>query len=262
MSYENLLVEEKDGIVYLTLNRPKALNALNRQSLTEITQFFGTDYADRKDIHGVIMQGAGERAFAAGADIKEFVGMAQSGKAQEFAEKGQQIFFLIERFHRPIIALVNGFALGGGCELAMACHMRIATESARFGQPEVNLGIIPGYGGTQRLTQLIGKAKSLELILTGNMIEAEEALRLGLANHVLVDQEAAQEKAEELLRTIAKKGPLAIEESIKAVNAYFDHAQDGYSAEAVAFGRSASSEDFVEGATAFVEKRKANFKGK
>ncbi|MEM1357002.1 MAG: enoyl-CoA hydratase-related protein, partial [Bacteroidota bacterium] len=164
------------------------------------------------------------------------------------------------RFHRPVIALVNGFALGGGCELAMACHLRIATATARFGQPEVNLGIIPGYGGTQRLNQLIGKGKAMELTLTANMIDAAEAHRLGMVNYVLPDVATAQGKAVELLQTIGTKGPIAIEESIKAINAYY--ASSDFAEEAAAFGRASGTEDFAEGAAAFVEKRKANFQGK
>ena len=259
MSYENLIVEEKDGVVLLTINRPQALNALNQRTLAELEAFFGTDYADRRDIGGVILTGAGDRAFVAGADIKEFLGVAESGNGREMAERGHGVFFLIERFHRPVIALVNGFALGGGCELAMACHMRIATQAARFGQPEVNLGIIPGYGGTQRLNQYIGKGKAMEMILTGNMIDAEEAYRLGLVNYALPAEEAEQ-KAEELLNTIAKKGPVAIEESIRAINAYYEH-PDGYAAEADSFGRTTQTEDFREGAAAFVNKREARFRG-
>jgi enoyl-CoA hydratase len=259
MSYHNLLVEEKDGIVHLTINRPKALNALNQETMEELAKFFGEDYADRKDIIGVLLRGAGDRAFVAGADIKEFLGVAASGSGEDMARKGQSIFFLIERFHRPVIALVNGFALGGGCELAIACHMRIATDTARFGQPEVNLGIIPGYGGTQRLNQLIGKGKAMELTLTGNMINAAEAHRIGLVNYTLPAEEA-EAKAVEILQTIGSKGPVAVEESIKAINAYYASSQFEY--EAAAFGRASATEDFMEGAAAFVEKRKAAFKGK
>ncbi|MGB3798879.1 MAG: enoyl-CoA hydratase-related protein [Lewinella sp.] len=260
MSYENLLIEQTDGIVRLTINRPKALNALNQQTLGELEKFFGTDYADRTDFSGVILTGSGDRAFVAGADIKEFLAVADRGDGQQMANRGHEIFFLIENFHRPVIALVNGFALGGGCELAMACHMRIATDAARFGQPEVNLGIIPGYGGTQRLNQYIGKGKAMELILAGNMIDAKEAERLGLVNYTLpVDQ--AKEKATELLTTIATKGTLAIQESIRAVNAYYKN-PNGYTEEAEAFGRTTKTEDFREGASAFVEKRRADFKGK
>ena len=259
-TYENLLVEEADGVVHLTINRPRALNALNRQTMDELAAFFGRDYADRHDIHGVLLTGAGERAFAAGADIKEFLDVASAGSGGEMAREGQRVFFLIERFHRPVVALINGFALGGGCELAMACHLRVATENARFGQPEVNLGIIPGYGGTQRLNQYIGRGKATELILTGNLIDAAEAHRLGLVNYALPAQ-AARDKARELLSTISQKGPIAVAESIRAINAYYAN-EAGYAAEVDAFGRAAGAEDFAEGAAAFVEKRPARFRGK
>ena len=259
MQYQNLLVEEKDRILHVTINRPKALNALNQQTMGELEQLFGTDYADRKDLIGVLLTGAGDRAFVAGADIKEFIAVAAEGSGAAMAERGQDIFFLIERFHRPVVALINGFALGGGCELAMACHLRVAFNTARFGQPEVNLGIIPGYGGTQRLNQLIGKGKATELTLTGNMINATEAHTLGLVNYALPADEA-RAKAIELLTTIGTKGPVAIEASIRAINAYY--ASSDFAAEAAEFGRAATADDFREGATAFVEKRKANFTGK
>lgn len=258
--YQNLLVEERNHIVYVTINREEALNALNQQTMSDLTSFFAKDYADRKDIHGVILTGAGEKAFVAGADIKEFLQLTSEGSGLGVASKGQDVLFLIEHFHSPVIAVINGFALGGGCELAMACHMRVATATARFGQPEVNLGIIPGYGGTQRLVQLIGKGKAIELILTGDMIGAEVAENLGLVNHVAPDREHAIAKAEEILAKVGAKGPIAIEESIKAINANFH--QDGFTAEAEAFGRSTKTTDFVEGVSAFVEKRKANFTGK
>ena len=174
MIYENLLFEEDNRILTLTINRPKALNALNGATMLELQHFFGTDLPQRSEIAGVILTGAGDRAFVAGADIKEFLDLQGSGGA-EMAQRGQDIFFLIERSAVPVIAVVNGFALGGGCELAMACHMRIATPKARFGQPEVNLGIIPGYGGTQRLIQYVGKSKAIELMLTGDMLDAQEA---------------------------------------------------------------------------------------
>lgn len=257
-NYENLLVEEADNVLHVTINRPKALNALNQKTMRELAALFGTDYADRKDLIGVLLTGSGDRSFVAGADIKEFLGVAASGSGEDMARQGQDVFFLIERFHRPVIALVNGFALGGGCELAMSCHMRVAFETARFGQPEVNLGIIPGYGGTQRLNQLIGKGKAIELTLTGNMLNAVEAHQLGLVNYCLPAEEA-RAKALELLQTIGTKGPVAIEESIKAINAYY--ASSDFDAEAVGFGRASSTKDFAEGAAAFVEKRKADFKG-
>lgn len=260
MAYENLLIEEKDGIVHVTISREKALNALNGKTLAELENVFGDTYAERKDIHGVILTGAGEKAFVAGADIKEFLSSTSgNGGGGEMAQRGQDVFFLIERFHRPVIAVVHGFALGGGCELAMACHMRVASQTARFGQPEVNLGIIPGYGGTQRLVQIVGKAKAIELILTADMIGAEEAHRLGLANHVAADKAAAIAKATEMLLKIGSKGPVAIEESLNAINAYFS--TNGFDAEVEAFDRSTRTQDFQEGVTAFIEKRTANFKG-
>lgn len=259
MEYQNLLIEQRNGVVYLTINRPKALNSLNGQTLRELKNFFRQDHTELEDFHGLILTGAGDRAFVAGADIKEFLGVAEEGRGEEMARRGQEVFFLIERFHKPVIALINGFALGGGCELAMACHIRVATDKARFGQPEVNLGIIPGYGGTQRLNQYIGKGKAMELTLTGNMIDASEAYRIGLVNYTL-PAEAAVKKAEELLRTIGKKGPIAIRESIRAINAYYAEG-DGFAAEAEAFGRTTQTTDFREGAAAFVEKREANFRG-
>lgn len=260
MSYQNLHVETVDGITTITISREKALNALNGQTMGELAEYFGGDHAAKGDIHGVIIKGAGEKAFVAGADIKEFLASTGNGNGAQMAQRGQDVFALIEQFPIPVIAMVNGFALGGGCELAMACHMRVATASARFGQPEVNLGIIPGYGGTQRLVQLIGKAKAIELILTADMIGAEEAHRLGLVNHVTEDVAAGMEKCREILNKIGSKGPVAIAESLKAINAYFSN--DGYAAEVAAFGRSTETEDFREGVTAFVEKRKADFKGR
>lgn len=260
MTYQNLLTEVHAGILTLTLNRPRALNALNQRTLDELEHFFSEGYRTADGLTGVLLTGAGDRAFVAGADIKEFLGVAERGDGGDMARRGHDIFFLIERFHLPVVALVNGFALGGGCELAMACHLRVATETARFGQPEVNLGIIPGYGGTQRLNQYIGKGKAMELILTGNMIDAQEAHRLGLVNYVLPVQEARQ-KAVDLLTTIGQKGPVAVRESIRAINAYYDKAS-GFAAEAEAFGATTKTEDFREGAAAFVEKRAAAFRGR
>ena len=260
MAYQNLLITEEDGILLVTLNREKALNALNNQTMKELETFFGEDAAKRDDIKGVILTGAGEKAFVAGADIKGFLELdADSGK--KMSKLGQDIFFLIERFHRPVVAAVNGFALGGGCELAMACHMRIASENARFGQPEVNLGIIPGYGGTQRLIQYIGKTKAIELMMTGDMIGANDALTLGLVNYVVPAGETVN-KAKELLAKTSAKGPIAIQKIIESVNAYFQHNEDGYQKEVDAFGETTATGDFIEGATAFIEKRKPNFLGK
>lgn len=259
MSYTNLLIDEQDGVLILTLNRPKAMNALNTKTMMELRHFFSEDAPKRPGLKGIILTGAGEKAFVAGADIKEFLAL-NTQKGQDMAQRGQDVFFLIERFHKPVIALVNGFALGGGCELAMACHLRIATENARFGQPEVNLGIIPGYGGTQRLIQYLGKTKATELLLTGDMIAADEALRLGLLNYVLPQGEA-MDKAKALIEKMAKKGPIAIAKVIESINAYFQYDEDGFAREVQEFGHTTGTEDFREGAAAFIEKRPANFKG-
>ncbi|MFK7932143.1 MAG: enoyl-CoA hydratase/isomerase family protein [Saprospiraceae bacterium] len=261
MTYETLLIEtDENNIVTVTVNRPKALNAINKTVMSELGQFFREDAPQRTEMTGVVLTGAGEKSFVAGADIKEFLEM-ELGTGDVLAQKGHDIFFAIERFPKPVIAAVNGFALGAGCELAMACHMRIAGEKARFGQPEVNLGIIPGYGGTQRLIQYIGKGKAIELLLTADMIRADEAHRLGLANHVVpVGEEVA--KAKEIINKIATKGPVAIAKTIATVNAYFDKTQDGFAEEVKQFGELSATDDFIEGATAFTEKRKANFVGK
>lgn len=259
MSYQILQFDEADAILTVTVTREKALNALNGATMEELRRFFGEDLPKRGDLKGVVLTGAGEKAFVAGADIKEFLDLG-GDKGREMAKRGQDIFFLIERAPVPVIAAVNGFALGGGCELALACHMRIAGERARFGQPEVNLGIIPGYGGTQRLIQTIGKTKAIELMLTGDMIDAAEAYRLGLVNYVVPPgQEVA--KAKELLGKIATKGPIAISKVIEAVNAYFQYDVDGFAKEVEAFGTTTHTADFREGATAFIEKRAPEFRG-
>lgn len=260
MSYEYLQIAVENGIATVTINREKALNALNTATIGELRRFFSEDGPAIDGLKGVILTGAGSKAFVAGADITEFSGLsAAEGKA--LAQRGQDVFFLIERFFRPVVAAVNGFALGGGCELAMACHMRVASETARFGQPEVNLGLIPGYGGTQRLIQLIGKTKALELLMTADMIGAEEAFRLGLVNYVVPAGEEMA-KSRELLEKIAGKAPFAISKIIETVNMYFEDGEDGFSREIEAFGECCGTADFVEGATAFLEKRKANFSGK
>ena len=258
--YTFLQIDNQDGIVIVTLNRPKALNALNTQTLLELQDFFTQEAPKIENLKGIILTGAGEKSFVAGADISEFLKL-EAGSGQGFAQRGHDIFFAIERFPKPVIAAVNGYALGGGCELAMACHLRIAGEKARFGQPEVNLGIIPGYGGTQRLIQLIGRGKALELMMTGDMVGAEEAHRLGLANHIVGAGDEV-EKAKEIIEKIAAKAPLAIAKVIEAANAYAHHDTDGFAIETEAFGVLTDSEDFQEGASAFLEKRKADFKGK
>ncbi len=260
MDYQNILVEDDNGIIVLTINREKALNALNQQTMSELKSFFEKDFEQLPLIKGVIITGAGPKAFVAGADITEFIGLTNTG--EQMAQRGQDIFLMIERFHRPVIAAVNGFALGGGCELAMACHIRIASPNARFGQPEVNLGIIPGYGGTQRLVQYIGKGRALELLMTADMIDATEGYRMGMVNHI-VDEGQTIAKSKEIIEKIATKAPVAIQKIIECVNAFFDPGGDaGFFREVVEFGKTSKSSDFKEGANAFVEKRKANFKGK
>jgi enoyl-CoA hydratase len=260
MNYSNIEFNLENNIALVTINRPKALNALNKGTFDELGHFFQSNAPEIEGLIGVIITGSGEKSFVAGADISEFssLNMAQG---MALAKKGQDIFFLIERFSKPVIAAVNGFALGGGCELAMACHLRVASANARFGQPEVNLGLIPGYGGTQRLIQYIGKTKATELLMTGEMISAAEALNLGLVNYV-VDPGEAINKSSELLQKIGSKGPIAIQKVIECVNAHFDETIDGFEAEVNNFGFTIQTEDSREGAKAFMEKRKAEFKGK
>lgn len=249
-----------NGVLTLTLSRPEALNALNTSLLSELEQAMTEALADT-DVHGIIITGDGEKAFVAGADIKEFTSLNQQ-QIFELSQKGQRLFKGIEDAPKPVIAAINGFALGGGCELAMACHMRIATENSKFGQPEINLGLIPGYGGTQRLTQLVGRAKALELMLTADMIGAQEAKTLGLVNHVVATKEEMMTLAVKIIEKIATKGPIAVAHVIKSVNAGFSFEQHGYDTESTLFAACSNTEDFKEGTTAFIEKRKAQFKGK
>lgn len=259
MEYQNLEVSEKDGVTILTVSREKALNALNRLTFTEIDHFF-SETIHQLTTAGVVVTGAGEKAFVAGADIKEFFSL-KGEDAKMLSKRGQDIFFKVEQSPKPVVAAVNGFALGGGCELAMACHMRIASEKARFGLPEVSLGIIPGYGGTQRLVQLIGKGKAMEYTLTGDMMDAQTALQLGLVNHVVPHGEEL-DKAIAIIHKTRDKGPLALAAAIKCINDHFDENKNGFASEYTSFGEIALTEDFIEGATAFTEKRKAAFKGK
>lgn len=258
-TYETLQPEVMDQVLVLRLNRPDAMNALNARMFDDLNEFFSEDY-NAYNVRVIIITGTGAKAFAAGADIKELHGLNQV-QAEQLSSKGQSIFDKIENFHLPVIAAVNGFALGGGCELAMACHIRIASKNARFGQPEVNLGIIPGYGGTQRLIQLIGKSKAAELLLTGDMITADEALQHGLVNHV-TEQEELMNKALELSNKMIAKGPLALAGVIRSINKYFHPGVDGFGFEAMTFGEVANSADFFEGTSAFIEKRKPVFQGK
>lgn len=258
MELKNLLYEKKNKIAIVTINRPDKLNALNQLTFTEMEFIFNKINND-DEIHVVIITGAGEKAFIAGADISELNKLdIISGK--EFAEKGQAIFNLIENLNKPVIAAVNGFALGGGSELAWACHIRLASENAKFGQPEVNLGIIPGYGGTQRLTRLINSGRALEYILTADRIDAHEAFRLGLVNHVYPAAELIP-KAFELAEKISSKPFQAIKLSVKAVRAVDNMGlREGQNYEASLFAIACGTEDFKEGTSAFLEKRQPNFK--
>lgn len=261
MPYETVLFDRRpEGYAVITLNRPDKLNALNIQLLDELRELIAEVSRD-ESIRGVIITGAGEKAFAAGADIAE-LNRLDGNTGREYSERGQRVFSMIESLDRPVIAAVNGFALGGGCELAMACHIRLASEKAKFGQPEVNLGIIPGFGGTQRLTRLVGPARSAEYNLTGDMIDAATAERIGLANHVHPPAEL-MEKAEEMMKKILAKGPIAVRKTLEAVVASVDATiEEGLALEAQLFGECCGSEDFKEGTGAFLEKRPANFMGR
>ncbi len=257
MTYQNLEIQSIGRIIIIYINRPEALNALNQQVFNELEHFFIIAPPDPTTLDGIIITGKGEKAFAAGADIKEFAALDQN-KATQLSRRGQLIFQAIENYPKPVIAAVNGYALGGGCELAMACHLRVAGSKARFGQPEVNLGILPGYGATVRLVNLIGKSRTLHLLLTAEIIDADTALHYGLVN-------AKTEAGEELtmamhwLTRIGEKGPLAISATLAALNVSTQ--QNGYVEEADWFGRLAATADFKEGADAFVNKRKPQFKG-
>ncbi len=259
MAFENLLTTFENGIFIITVNRPDKLNAINKKTIEEIglaIKFAESNFS----VKAIIITGAGQKAFVAGADIFEFVGLSvEQGKAMALA--GQIVYKSIETCSKPVIAAVNGFALGAGCELSMACHLRVASENAKFGQPEVNLGLIAGYGGTQRLIQYIGKAKATELHMTGEFLNAQQALDLGLVNYV-VPQDQLIAKCVEVLGKILSKSPEAITGVINSVNAYFENNVDGFYAETEEFGKCFASEDFVEGTTAFMEKRKATFVGK
>ncbi|MDQ3844758.1 MAG: enoyl-CoA hydratase-related protein [Bacteroidota bacterium] len=255
--YQTLLTSLDNGIFTITINRPDKLNALNKDVMSDLDAVT-TEIEVNKAIQGVIITGAGQKAFVAGADISEFNGLTPA-EGMELARRGQTIFSKIENSSKPVTAAVNGFALGGGCELAMACHFRVASENAKFGQPEVNLGLIPGYGGTQRLVQLIGKGRALEFLMTGNMMDAQTALQYGLVNYVVPAEELLA-KTTSLIQTIISKAPLAISRCIKAANAVFSNT--GFTTEIEAFGDCFATEDMKEGTAAFLEKRKPQFKGK
>jgi len=260
MTFENLLINQKDRIQYITINRESKLNALNKQTLAELHTAFTDAFAD-DTVGGVIITGAGAKAFVAGADIAEFVGVNAEGGRVIAQEAQSNVFDVIANGSKPVIAAINGFALGGGLELAMACHIRIASDNAKMGLPEVTLGLIPGYGGTQRLTQLIGRGKALEMIMTADMITAVEALQFGLVNHVVFQADLLP-KAEEIMSKILTRAPLALASAIKAVNASAQDGVNGFDIEIQEFSNCFGTEDFTEGVTAFIAKRKAEFKGK
>lgn len=249
---------DADGILVVTFSRTEALNALNQETLHELAQALDDIYSNDK-VRGVIFTGDGDKAFVAGADIRELSAMSRED-ALALSEYGQGLFRKIEQCPKPIVAAINGFALGGGCELAMACHVRIAVEHAKLGQPEVNLGIIPGYGGTQRLTRLAGPGRALEMILTGDLIDATEAHRIGLVNRIVKDREALMALAKQILARVLSKAPVAVAKAIDSVNAAME-GSDGYEVEARNFADCAGTDDFREGTSAFLEKRKPNFKG-
>ncbi len=260
MELKNLLLEIKDNIAVVAVNRPDKLNALNKDTVLELRSVF-KELRSNDNIFVIILTGSGEKAFVAGADIKE-LNQLDVLSAKKFSERGQEVFNYIENMNKPVIAAVNGFALGGGCELALACHIRLASENAKFGQPEVNLGIIPGYGGTQRLARLINSGRAMEYILTGDMIDANEAFRLGLVNHVYPQSELLI-KAMEMAQKIVSKGQQAVRFAIKAVNVVDQvSAKEGQNYEASLFALCCGTEDFKEGTSAFLEKRKPDFKNK
>ena len=260
MTYENILFEKKNAIAYLTVNRPKVLNALNMGTMEELRAAF-TDIRNDAGIRVAILTGAGEKAFIAGADIVELA-KNNAVQAKEYTHRGQSVLDLIENLGKPVIACLNGFALGGGCEIAMACTMRLASENAKLGQPEVKLGIIPGYGGTQRLPRLVGKGMAMQLVLTGEVITAQEALRIGLVNEVTASAELIP-RAEAIAQKIIANAPLAVQYTMEAVNRGMEMPlAEGLYLEAVLFGVACATEDKQEGTSAFLEKRPAQFKGK
>jgi len=260
MSYNNILSTTEGGITTITINRPSKLNALNKETIGELHSAFAKANADAT-CKVIIITGSGEKAFVAGADISEFADFSVSQGA-DLAREGQETLFdFVENLGTPVIAAVNGFALGGGLELAMAAHFRLASDNARMGLPEVSLGVIPGYGGTQRLPQLIGKGRAMEMIMTAGMIDSNLALEYGLINH-LVAQEELLPLAQKIAGKIMRNSSVAITAGIKAINAGFQTGVNGYDAEIAAFGECFGTEDFQEGTSAFLEKRKANFPGK
>jgi enoyl-CoA hydratase len=255
--YQTILADLENGILTITINRPDKLNALNNAVFSDLDAALDDVYKN-PEIKSTIITGTGTKAFVAGADISEFLELDLS-EATRLSARGHQVFDKIENSPKPIIAAVNGFALGGGCELALSCHFIYASENAKFGQPEVNLGLIPGYGGTQRLTQLIGRNRAMELLVTGNIISAKEAMDYGIVNKVFSSEELLP-KTKEILALVQTKAPIAVAKVIECVN-NFDHTQQGYDFEVKKFAECFATEDAKEGAAAFLEKRKANFKG-
>ncbi len=260
MTYNNILVETTDNIAVLTINRPDQLNALNSETIAELSSAF-QELENNKEVKAIIVTGSGEKAFVAGADIKEFY-QFDVPQGKELSKKGHHTLFdLVENLNTPVIAAVNGFALGGGLELAMSCHFRLASDNAKLGLPEVTLGVIPGYGGTQRLAHLVGKGRAMEMIMTAQMIAANEALNYGLVNHVTTQAEL-MDTCKNIALKIVKNSPVAISSAIRAVNAGYKDGVNGFDVEIEEFGKCFGTEDFKEGTTAFIEKRKADFPGK
>jgi enoyl-CoA hydratase len=260
MNYNNIIVETEENIAVLTINRPNQLNALNSETIAELGSAFKILDSD-KSVKAIIITGSGTKAFVAGADIKEFYEFDEV-QGKELASKGHQsLFDLVSNLSTPVIGAVNGFALGGGLELAMSCHFRLASDNAKLGLPEVTLGVIPGYGGTQRLAQLVGKGRAMEMIMTAKMVNAEEALNYGLVNQV-TSQEELLAACKKIALKIVKNSPVAIASAIRAVNAGYTDGVNGFETEIEEFGKCFGTEDFKEGTTAFIEKRKANFSGK
>lgn len=258
-SFKNLLVESHDHTLIVKLNRPEKLNSLNFEMLQELNSVVEDLYSEEK-YWGMIISGSGEKSFAAGADISEFSNLNEIN-GRKASERGQELFDRIENCFKPIIAAINGYALGGGCELALACHLRVGSHNAKFGLPEVNLGLIPGYGGTQRLPRIIGKGRAMELILTGDQIDAEKAELWGMLNYV-ENANNLIPKCVEILEKIYLKAPLAVSMVIESINASHGNLSNGFQTEANFFGHCCDTEDFKEGVSAFIQKRKAEFKGK
>ncbi len=259
MALENILTEIKNDVLVITINRPDKLNALNKQTIEELHDTL-VDAENDKSIRALIITGSGQKAFVAGADIAEFANYSLEEGRQLSAIGHFKIFNFIENYSKPVIAAVNGFALGGGLELAMACHFRVASSNAKMGLPEVSLGVIPGYGGTQRLAQLVGKGKAMEMIVTADMINAEDAYKWGLVNYVTAQEELLN-KCFDITSKIISKSPIAIRTAIKVINAGYNNQLNGYEVEIEEFGKSFNSGDFKEGVSAFLEKRKAVFPG-